>query len=217
MKPSVWTLHRILGAVLGLLGFIALVIGTPSRGSIVTLDTTELGRIVEREVDHVNVDDLAAWIIAGREDFRLLDLRSPQEFADYHIPRAENVPVASLSDYPLLRNETIVLYSEGGIHSAQAWFLLKAKEYKGVYMLRGGLDEWKEKILFPRPAVNPTPEEAAAFARAREVSRFFGGSPQETGTEQRGAAMTAPLPKLPTPAAPPAGTPVAGKKKKEGC
>lgn len=216
MNNSVWTLNRILGAGLGLLGFIALLIGTPSRGSIVTLDTTELGRIVEREVDHVNVEDLADWIIAGREDFRLLDLRSPQEFAAYHIPRAENTPVASLSEYPLLRNETVVLYSEGGIHSAQAWLLLKAREYRGVYMLRGGLDEWKEKVLFPRPPANPTPEESAAFAKAREVSRFFGGTPQDAGAEQR-AAVTAPLPKLPSPAAPPAGMPMAGKKKKEGC
>jgi hypothetical protein len=216
MNRSFWTMNRILGVVLGLLGFVALLIGTPSRGSQVTLDTTELARIVEREVDHVSVEDLAGWIIAGREDFRLLDLRSPQEFSTYHIPRAENVPVASLADHPLLRNETIVLYSEGGIHSAQAWLLLKAREYRGVYMLRGGLDEWKDRILFPRPATNPTPEQEAAFAKAREVSRYFGGSPQDAGGEQR-QAVTAPLPKLPAPAAPPAGSPVAGKKKKEGC
>jgi rhodanese-related sulfurtransferase len=216
MNSSFWTLNRILGAVLGILGFIALLIGTPSRGSQVTMDTAELARIVEREVDHVSVEDLAGWIIAGREDFRLVDLRSPQEFAAYHIPGAENVPVASLTDHPLLRNETIVLYSEGGIHSAQAWFLLKAREYKGVYILRGGLDEWKEKILFPRPEANPTPEQAAAFARIKEVSRFFGGTPQGQSEEQR-SSVNAPLPQLPAPAAPPAGGPVAGKKKKEGC
>jgi rhodanese-related sulfurtransferase len=205
MNRSFWTLNRILGAVLGVLGFLALLIGTPSRGSHVTLDTAELARIVEREVDHVNVEDLAGWIIAGREDFRLVDLRSPQEFAAYHIPRAENVPLASLTDHPLLRNESIVLYSEGGIHSAQAWFIL-----------RGGLDEWKEKILFPRPEVDPTPEQAATFAKMREVSKFFGGTPQGQSQEQR-PSVNAPLPQLPTPAAPPAGGPVAGKKKKEGC
>jgi rhodanese-related sulfurtransferase len=214
MNSSFWTLNRILGAVLGVLGFIALLIGTPSRGSQVTMDTAELARIVEREVDHVSVEDLAGWIIVGREDFRLVDLRSPQDFAAYHIPRAENVPVASLTDHPLLRNERIVLYSEGGIHSAQAWFLLKAREYKGVYILRGGLDEWKEKILFPRPEANPTPEQAAAFARIKEVSKFFGGTPQGQSEEQRPSVNTPPLP---TPAAPPAGGPVAGKKKKEGC
>jgi rhodanese-related sulfurtransferase len=216
MNRSFWTLNRILGAVLGVLGFLALLIGTPSRGSHVTLDTAELARIVEGEVDHVNVEDLAGWIIAGREDFRLVDLRSPQEFAAYHIPRAENVPLTSLTDHPLLRNESIVLYSEGGIHSAQAWFLLKARDYKGVYILRGGLDEWKEKILFPRPEVNPTPEQDARFAKMKEVSKFFGGTPQGQGQEQR-PSVNPPLPQLPIPATPPAGGPVAGKKKKEGC
>jgi hypothetical protein len=207
---------RILGTLLGTLGFCALLIGTPSRGTQVTLDTVELARIVEKEVDHVSVQDLAGWIIAGREDFRLLDLRSPQEFALYHIPRAENVPLTSLADYGLLRNETILLYSEGGIHSAQAWFLLKARRYNGVYILRGGLDEWKDQILFPRMPAEQTPEQVAAYAKARAVSRFFGGTPQTGAAEQR-PSVTAPLPQLPAPGASPAGGAVAGKKKKEGC
>ena len=59
----------------------------------------------------------------------------------------------TLPDYGLERNEKIILYSEGGIHSAQAWFLLKAMGYKSVYMLRGGLDDWKDLVLFPIHAI----------------------------------------------------------------
>jgi len=124
------------------------------------------------------------------------------------------VPIAELSDYPLGRNEKIVLYSDGGIHSAQAWFLLVANGFRGAYILFGGLDEGKDQILFPRIAEHPTPEEVARDARIREISLHFGGVPQVGSA----AAATAPraLPKVDLPA----GTPVpkaATKKKKEGC
>jgi hypothetical protein len=75
--------------------------------------------IVETEVDRVTVQELADWIIQGKGDVRILDLRSPAEYAEYYIPGAENVTVTQLAEYPLYRNEQIVMYSGGGIHFAQ--------------------------------------------------------------------------------------------------
>lgn len=212
------TLNQKLGLLLFVLGLGALLIGNPYSGAVVTIDAGELGRIVQTEIDHVAPEVLADWIIRGRSDYRLIDLRSANEYADYHIPGAENVPPALLADHGLLRNEKIILYSEGGIHSAQAWFLLRALGYQGVYMLRGGLDEWKSAILFPAPPPSPSPEQLATFEKRKEVSRFFGGTPA-TGTSAVEAATPQPMPKLmPGPAGtgPTTGS-VPAKKKKEGC
>ena len=118
-----WTLKTRLAALTLALGSLAL-FGDPYRGDTVTLNTRELASIVESEVDHVTVDELASWIVQGRNDYRLLDVREEPAFAEYHIPTAESVQLTELADYPLFRNETIVLYSDGGMHSAQAWFLL---------------------------------------------------------------------------------------------
>jgi rhodanese-related sulfurtransferase len=215
---STLSLNARLGLLGGLLGFGALVIGNPSGTSGVTIDPQELARIVQTETDHVSPETLADWIIQGKADYRLIDLRSDTAFAQYHIPGAENVPLTALSGYGFLRNEKIVLYSDGGIHSAQAWFLLKARDYRGVYLLRGGLEEWKEQILFPTIPENPTPEQAAAFEKRKQVSTFFGGTPL-AGTRQEGAAAIAmPAPAMPAP--PAAGAATGGapaKKKKEGC
>jgi rhodanese-related sulfurtransferase len=204
-----------LGLLVCLLGMVAAFAGSPYKGSRVSIDTLDLAGIVQREVDHVNPVDLADWIIKGKSDYRLIDLRTRAEFDQYHIPSAENIPLATLPDYGLERNKKIVLYSEGGIHSAQAWFLLRALGYKSVYMLRGGLDDWKDSVLFPAMPVNPSPEELAAFAKMTEVSKFFGGAPQ-TEAAAKSPDATRQLPKLQMPGAP-AGPATAQKKKKEGC
>jgi rhodanese-related sulfurtransferase len=198
-----------------MLGLAAALAGSPYKGSRVTLDATELAGIVQREVDHVDPVALADWIVKGKSDYRLIDLRSQAEFNQYHIPGAENIPLASLSDYGLERNEKIILYSEGGIHSAQAWFLLKAMGYKSAYMLRGGLDDWKDVVLFPTLPSNPRPEQLEAFSRMKELSKFFGGTPQTEGAVKAPDAAL-PLPKLQMPGSQ-AGPVKSQKKKKEGC
>jgi rhodanese-related sulfurtransferase len=203
------------GLLVCLLGLIAAFAGNPYKGTRVTIDATDLAGIVQREVDHVTPADLADWIVKGKSDYRLIDLRSKAEYDQYHIPGAECVPLAALPDSGLERNEKIILYSEGGIHSAQAWFLLEAMGYKSVYMLLGGLDDWKDLILFPAMPENPAPEQQAAFARMKELSKYFGGTPRSGATAS--APDTAlPLPKLQLPGS--SSAPVATtKKKKEGC
>ncbi len=124
--------------------------------------------------------------------------------------------MAMLLDHGLARNEKIILYSEGGIHSAQAWFLLRAKDYKAVYMLRDGPGGWKDRILFPSVAPGASPDQLAAFEKMKEVSKFFGGTPQ-TERAEGSAGLALALPKLDVPAQMAPGPMPAPKKKKEGC
>ena len=221
-----WTLNRALAAAALLLGVVAIA-GNPYRGSTVSIDTQELATIVGSTVDHVTVQELADWIIQGRTDYRLIDLRSEPEYAAYHIPTAESVPVALLPQYGLGRNEKIVLYSEGGIHSAQAWFLLRAQKYPGAYILFGGLETWKDEVLYPVVPATATPQETAAFERTAQVARFFDGGPRAAAAAADSGSLIA-LPAMPAapgisivpPGAPAAGGPArpgAKKKRKEGC
>jgi len=80
--------------------------------------------------------------------------------------------------------------------------------------LFGGLDEWKDQVLFPTVAERPTPEEAARFARLKAISAHFGGTPQAGAAGQR--AVPRALPKVAAPPAP-AGAKPPAKKRKEGC
>lgn len=216
MRLPALSLNRKLGAVALALGALAL-FAQPHRGPFVKLDGRELALVVEREVDHVTASELAAWIVEGRSDYRLLDLRTEQAYATYHIPTAENVPLSGLPDYPLLRNEKVVLYSEGGIHSAQAWMLLRAQGYDAVYMVLGGLDAWKDEVLFPVLAADASAADRARFERAVALARFFGGQARTGGAEAAPVAA-AEMPRLPAPVATGPAIPAsARKKKKEGC
>jgi len=216
MKLPSLTLNQRLAALALVLGALAL-FSQPHRGPFVRLDARELALVVEQEVDHVTPPELAAWIVEGRSDYRLLDLRAENDFAEYHIPTAENVQLSGLQDYPLLRNEKTVLYSEGGIHAAQAWLLLQAQGYRGVYTVLGGLDGWKDEVLFPALRTDASPPERARFERAAALAQFFGGQAR-VGGEAAAPAASAELPKLPAPVSSGTAVPAAPKKKKkEGC
>lgn len=210
------SLNQKLAAVLLILAVLALFAGNPYSSARTSIDAQELAMIVDSKVDHVTVEELADWIIKSKADYRLIDLRTEKEFGEYNIPTSENILLSNLLNAGLQRNEKIVIYSEGGIHSAQAWFLLRAKDYKSVYILFGGLEEWKDKILFPRIAENASAEQQKAFEKSKQVSKYFGGSPQSgPGEAVQQTQMT--MPKLSLPSGAAAGAKPAGKKKKEGC
>lgn len=209
------TLKQRLAFLAGILAVGALILGNPFNNNKAVIDLKELALEVEKAQDHVTVEELADWIIKGNSDFRLIDIRTEKEFNEYHIPTALNVPVTVLINQPYEKNEKIVIYSQGGIHSAQAWYLMRAKGYRKVYFITGGLDEWKEKILFPVRPAGTDADVIARFNKIKEVSRFFGGTPQDSVSQTAAAA-----PKLSMPAVSggAAAAPAAGaKKKKEGC
>lgn len=73
----------------------------------------------------------------------LVDVRTPEEYAEGHIQGAVNIP---LDDLPvrmteLGKDETIVLYCRSGNRSDQAARLLLAEGYQSIYDL-GGLIDW---------------------------------------------------------------------------
>jgi hypothetical protein len=96
--------------------------------------------------------------------------------------------------------ETLVLYSGGGAHAAQAWVLLRAAGHARVRFLSGGLLEWTEDVL--HPALDPVAPDTALAA----LSRYFGGTPRvaepgdgaTTGATDGAVPRVAPHPELRT-------------------
>jgi rhodanese-related sulfurtransferase len=161
--------------VLVSLGLVAAFAGNPYRGAFARVDTKQLALDAGNKADHVSAVQLADWIVEGRNDFLLIDVRDAAEFAAYHIPGARHVPLAELTSDFVARNERIVVCSEGGIHAAQAWYLLRSLGFPAVYLLFGGLEEWKDTVLYPQAppatAAPPRPGRVRPARRGGNVLR----------------------------------------------
>jgi phage shock protein E len=89
--------------------------------------------------------------------FKILDVRTPEEFALNYIKGALNIDVKA-ADFAkkiakLDRDGTYLVYCKGGVRSARAMNLMKEAGFKQVYNLAGGLKKWQEEKL-PLEAVS---------------------------------------------------------------
>ena len=75
-----------------------------------------------------------------RRDAKLLDVRSPAEYIQGHIPGSMNIPLHSLEDLEyLVENKTLplYLYCQTGARSRMAAMQLKDMGYENVYNIGG--------------------------------------------------------------------------------
>ena len=95
--------------------------------------------------------DRIAW---ADQALVVLDVRTPAEFAEGHVPGAINIPngelaarVAELAD---AKGRDIVVYCRSGIRAAQALDVLDKAGFKRLFHLQGDYNRWTEE---QRPVV----------------------------------------------------------------
>jgi rhodanese-related sulfurtransferase len=177
-------MRRVLVAVAVLLAVGAALSGRSRSGA--TIDVRALASDIEHEADHVTAIELAEWVRGRKAGLRVIDVRGDSEYQAFHIPSAERIPLTSISQLTPNDKETLVLYSEGGAHAAQAWVLLRASGHRNVFFLRGGLLDWMDDVLNP---VIPVNADSSAQHRAA-LSRYFGGVPR-SGVDSTSRASNA--------------------------
>jgi rhodanese-related sulfurtransferase len=211
------SINKKIAALAGLLAILALVIGNSGNSNKISVNAKVLALSTIKDQDKINTLTLADWIIKDKADFTLVDLRSEKGFSEYNIPNSINIKMEDLLNSDLKRNQKLLLFGNDDISSAQAWFILRSSNYKGVYILNGGMNSWKNEILYPKRPAILAPEDSIKFEKIKQVSLHFGGSPQMQSSESTSTAVVAPAPSV-VPNLPkiiiPAGT---TKKKKEGC
>ena len=200
------------------LGVIAVFAGNPYRDATARVDTRRLAAEAG-SAERVTAPQLADWLIAGRNEFVLVDLRPAADFAAYHLPDAINLPLGALQADTFARTDRLLLCSDGEFEAAQAWFLLRSLGYPSVYLLAGGLQAWKDQVLYPlAPPAGAPAAEQIDFARRAAVAAHFGGAPRSAGAAAPAAQATPEPPKLvPPPPSPEGAAPAPVRKKREGC
>ena len=146
---------------------------TPSAAasSVALLESIESGD------DHIEPEDLADRLMRGATDIVVVDVRTPAEYAAFHIRGAINVPLpelpAALEEHK--NRGRIVLYSNGMTHPAEARDVLWQLGYRNAYLLTDGLKGFVERCLKP-VSLRDEPVSATEAAKIDAWRRFFLGA-----------------------------------------
>lgn len=95
------------------------------------------------QVERVSQLDISGLRSSGAK-VQIIDVRSPEEWSHGHIPGAQHIPLAALSDRldEIDSSKPIVLQCRGGGRSAIATSLLLSRGLTNVSNLKGGYDAW---------------------------------------------------------------------------
>jgi len=84
------------------------------------------------------------------ESFVIVDVRTPAEFAQGHVPGAINSPVdqiaSRLSELADAKNKDVVLYCRSGRRAGQAAEVLKANGFNKLFHLAGDMPKWEASL-----------------------------------------------------------------------
>ncbi len=78
----------------------------------------------------------------------VLDVRTPAEFAERHLPGASNIPVDSIPQNldKIPTDKTLVIYCLHGSRSKLAANFLSARNYPKVYHIEGGFEALRQTM-----------------------------------------------------------------------
>ena len=91
----------------------------------------------------------AVAMMATEENYIILDVRTIEEFAEKHIPKAINIPNETIGSEELAelpdKNQLILVYCRSGNRSKQASEKLAALGYTNIYEF-GGINDWTGEL-----------------------------------------------------------------------
>lgn len=99
----------------------------------------------------ISAKDAAAMIKADPDNIVIVDVRTPAEFGQGHLPSARNIdffgPGFEREAGRLPKDKTILLYCKSGKRSASAAEIVKEAGVKKVLTLTQGLNAWENAGL----------------------------------------------------------------------
>lgn len=147
--------------------------------------------------DHITAAELAERLIRDLRDFELIDIRDAEDFASGHIRGARHIPLERLLAADALASlpagRSIVVYSNGSAHAAQAALLLHLTG-RDTLALLGGYNYWQAYLHDPEKA-GVAEMDPAERKRYQAVSCYLAGDYvaaaglRPDGTEQVEAAV----------------------------
>lgn len=128
---------------------ILLMIGVALAGGCTDTEIETPTQITE----NITPQEALALIQDNRDnpDFMVIDVRTPEEFAEEHIENATNLDYYAATFRneldKLNKNKTYLIYCRSGTRSGSALDIMTELNFKEVYNIAGGINEWKAQGL----------------------------------------------------------------------
>ena len=146
------------------------------------ISLADVAQAAARQDDRESVEDLASWLVEGRGDFKLIDVRIPEEFERGRIGDAENIPITQIATRDVLlrlpTDRMVIVYSNGSENAAKAMVMLRLAGID-AHLLAGGYNAWQERILNPDISAEELDGESLQVSEQRALSCYFVGERSE--------------------------------------
>ncbi|WP_246296662.1 rhodanese-like domain-containing protein [Winogradskyella vidalii] len=97
------------------------------------------------EIKQITAEEMQS--ILDLEEVQLIDVRTPKEHEENHIPNSQNIdfnsPTFADDISKLDKNKPVILYCKSGRRSAKCAKKMKDAGFEKIYDLEGGISKWR--------------------------------------------------------------------------
>ncbi len=107
-----------------------------------------VGCSANKVAEDVNVSIEQAVVLWKAKEAVIIDVRTPEEYRQGHIPGVALIPLNELADRldEIPKDKKVLLICRSGNRSAQGTKLLRNKGFANVYNVSGGMNQWAGPI-----------------------------------------------------------------------
>jgi sulfur-carrier protein adenylyltransferase/sulfurtransferase len=124
------------------------------------------------EIKKLSPNEVKAILDSDKKgEYVLIDVRQPEEYESGHLPGSVLIPLnefeARRDDLyrERYRGEKVILICQSGRRSTAAAISLYELGFRDVFVLDGGLNDWREKLITGKPKKRPDLLDKAAIAK----------------------------------------------------
>jgi rhodanese-related sulfurtransferase len=159
------------------------------------INPQELLASIDDPARFLSTDLITERIIGADPTLQLIDVRPAEQFRQFALQGAVNIPLDSLltlqwKEILSQPGKDKVFYSNGDIQADQAWQLCKRSSIKRVFVMKGGLNYWFSTIMKCSPPQATSPSQEIDLYNFRLAARqyFTGGT--LSGNEKTAASKS---------------------------
>jgi len=127
---------------------------------------------------YLDTEKICYNIVNEQKDLLFVDVRTENEFNDFHLPNAVNIPAYTVLNNSthnnfVEKNKKTVLYSSGTTKADMVWFFLAREGAENVFVLEGGLNKLFDDVFGNNNFIDTTKMDGLYEKRFFERARTY--------------------------------------------